>query len=112
MIDSLISMAFLQSFISLFIIMDPFGSIPIFWHFTKKLSDEKRSQLANRTMLTAVIVHILFLFFGLRILSFFGVTLSSFKVAGGIVLLILGIRLVISYHPVEARLKYYNEAIM
>ncbi len=103
---------FVQAFIALFVIMDPFGSLPIFWQFTKKLPDEKRMHMAKRTLLTAAIVQVIFLFFGLRILSLFSITLDSFKVAGGIVLLILGIRLVISYHPLEARIRNYNDTIV
>jgi multiple antibiotic resistance protein len=102
----------LEPFIALFIIMDPLGSLPVFWHFTHKLTEERRDWLANRTFVLASIVLSIFLFFGLRILDVFGVSLGSFKVAGGIILLIMGVRMVIGYTSHEERVKSYEDAIV
>ncbi len=98
--------------IMLFVIMDSLGSLPVFWHITKGLSEEKRRHLANRTFFIAAIVLAIFLFFGLRILEFFGVTFGSFKIAGGIVVLIFGVRLVLGQGTHEERVKNYEEAMV
>ncbi len=102
----------IRSAVTLFVIMDSLGSLPVFWYLTKGLPEEKRNHLANRTFFIATIVLFVFLFFGLHILDFFGVTFGSFKIAGGIVVVIMGIRLVIGQSGHEDRIKNYEEAIL
>jgi len=103
---------FLQYIAALFIIMDPLANLPIFWHFSLGLSDDTRHRMANRVIVIAGIVLLLFLFLGLKILALFGIAFTSFKIAGGIVLLILGVRIIGWQHAHEERLKNYHDAIV
>ncbi|MBU1029921.1 MAG: MarC family protein [Nanoarchaeota archaeon] len=86
---------FLKSFLMLLIIMDPFGGIPIFLSLTKDFSLKKVRESANRATLVAGMLIIVFIFLGKALLEFFGISVGSFKIAGGIILLIIGISYVL-----------------
>jgi multiple antibiotic resistance protein len=81
----------LKSFIMLLVIMDPFGGIPIFIMLTKNDSKEKMRLSAHRAARVATILIIIFLFLGTFILEFFSISLESFKIAGGIILFLVGL---------------------
>jgi multiple antibiotic resistance protein len=82
---------FLQAFIILFAIFDPIGNIPIFISLTSKLTDEDRKKVARQSVLTAFAILLVFAYAGLAILDFLRITINDFKIAGGILLLILAI---------------------
>jgi len=75
--------------------MDPFGGIPIFLSLTKDFSLKKVRESANRATLVAGMLIIVFIFLGKALLEFFGISVGSFKIAGGIILLIIGISYVL-----------------
>lgn len=85
-------------FITIFIIMDPFASIPPFLASTRKCKKKDSDELANKAILIAGALALLFMFFGTRLLDAMGVTIMDFKVAGGIVLVLLGLENVLSFH--------------
>ena len=85
----------LKSFITLFVIMDPFGGIPIFISLTKGFREKDRIRNANSAIGVAAGLLFIFLFFGVAIFSFFGISTSSFMIAGGIILLVLGVMYVL-----------------
>lgn len=87
--------AFLKSFITLFVIMDPFASLPVFLSVTRRFSKIEKSKSADKAALVAGSLILVFLFLGPMILSVLGITLSSLQIAGGIILAILGLRLVL-----------------
>jgi multiple antibiotic resistance protein len=80
----------------LFIVVDPFGNIPIFMSLTEKMTKTQRRKIFNTAILVGVILLLVFAFAGQQILSIFGVSLYSFEVAGGILLLIVSIKILIS----------------
>ena len=80
----------------LFVIVDPFGNIPIFMSLTEKMTKPQRRKVFNTATLVGVILLLVFAFVGQEILSIFGVSLFSFEVAGGILLLIIAIKILIS----------------
>lgn len=82
---------FLLSFIPLFVAIDIIGTVPIFLGYTHDISDYQRRKLILEAILTAFIVANLFLVAGQLILNFLGITIDDFRIAGGIVLLILAI---------------------
>lgn len=85
------------SFITIFIIMDPFASIPPFLAGTRKCKDKEVADLANKAIIIAGAVALVFMFFGNMLLEALGITLLDFKVAGGIVLVLLGLENVMSF---------------
>jgi len=95
MLDNVVLMEFIKAFVAIFVIMDVFGNVPIFSILNGKFTKERKIQNIKRAVLIASIVLFLFLFIGNYLLNFFGVRMSSFKVAGGIVLMILGLKILL-----------------
>ncbi len=92
--DPLVSLA--QAVIALFIVVDPFGNIPIFMGLTEKLPKGKEHKIYNTAVLVSFVLLLIFAFTGQEIFTLFGISLSSFEIAGGILLLIIAIRILIS----------------
>jgi len=81
----------LESFIALFVVMDPIGNLPIFISLTKGMPLKEVRRNVDRAVFVAGVLLFVFLFLGLKIFEFFGINLDSFQIAGGIILLIIGI---------------------
>lgn len=103
---------FLNVFLAIFIVMDALGNLPIFLHFMRRCSDKERVNCARETAVIAGIVLFIFLFFGITILNYFNIDINSFKIAGGIVLLILGLKFVLGLKLLEERAKSYQAAVV
>jgi multiple antibiotic resistance protein len=86
----------IKATIALFIIVDPFGNIPIFVGLTEDMTNDYRKKVYNTAVLVSLILLLVFAFTGTEILNLFGISLQSFEVAGGILLLIISIRILIS----------------
>jgi multiple antibiotic resistance protein len=84
--DSFSSFAVL-AFGSLFAVLNPFATIPPFLAMTQSNSAEERRAMADRACRIAAVVLAVFAMAGLSVLSFFGVTVPAFRIAGGIVLI-------------------------
>lgn len=82
--------------IALFIIVDPLGDIPIFVGLTDKMEDAPRKKVYNTAVLVGFILLLVFAFTGQWILNIFALSIWSFYVAGGLLLLIIAIRILIS----------------
>jgi len=82
--------------IALFIIVDPFGNIPIFVGLTEKIDADQKKKVFNTAALIGFVLLLVFAFTGQEILTLFGLSIFSFEVAGGILLLIIAIRILIS----------------
>jgi multiple antibiotic resistance protein len=87
----------LSMVISLFLILDPFASLPMFLAITKDLDEKTVRSYANKAVLVATVLLIVFIFFGQDIMGLFGVTMDSFRVAGGIIFLMMAIELVFGF---------------
>jgi multiple antibiotic resistance protein len=85
----------LTSFITLFIIIDPFISAVFLLSQFKNASSEQKSKAIWTAILVAGAMLFIFLFTGLYILGLLGISFDGFRVAGGIILLILGITTVL-----------------
>ncbi|MBU1170191.1 MAG: YchE family NAAT transporter [Proteobacteria bacterium] len=77
---------YMKFFIGLLAIVNPIGTIPIFLDACKDMSNPERKRTAKMTFFTVLTVLLIVLFSGDTILSFFGITINSFRVAGGILL--------------------------
>ncbi len=82
---------FLLCFIPLFVALDPVGVMPLFLGLTHDMPRRDRQKVLNQSVVTAVIVSLLFLFAGNWIFKILGITLADFQVAGGILLMVLAI---------------------
>jgi len=86
----------LRATLALFIIVDPLGNIPIFVGLTENTTEEQRKKTFNTATLVAFILLLVFSFTGQEIFAIFGISINSFEVAGGILLLIIAVRILIS----------------
>lgn len=80
--------------VTLFMILDPFASLPMFISITKGLDGRTVKSYANKAILVAAILLFVFMLIGPELMSVFDVSMSSFKVAGGIIFLMMAIELV------------------
>lgn len=78
----------------LFFIFDPFASLPIFISLTKNSDDKEKMQSANRAIFVAAILFIIFTLIGTNLLGTFGVSIDAFRIAGGLVLILMAIELI------------------
>lgn len=101
---------FVKAFFAIFVAMDAFGNLPILFTLTGKLSNKERNRNIDSAILIAASLLLVFLFFGTKILDFFGISFESFKIAGGIVLLIFGIKIVLGLRLRENGAKKYEVA--
>jgi multiple antibiotic resistance protein len=90
------------TFIPLFIVLDAPGNLPIVVSLTQGIEAKERNRVINTSIITATMVGLVFLFFGQLILTVLGISVGSFAVAGGIVLLVLSIKYMMTGHMVEA----------
>ena len=79
---------------TLFALLNPLGMLPVFIGYTAGSSIGAQRWLALFVSITVLGLMLLFLFAGDALLAFFGITLDAFRVAGGILLLLIGIRTV------------------
>ncbi|HET6589868.1 MAG TPA: MarC family protein [Candidatus Nitrosocosmicus sp.] len=86
----------MRSTIALFVVINPIGTLPLFISITNKISKQERNQVSKTAVITAGGLLIVFAVLGTQILSFFGITIASFMVAGGILLLIISLQLITS----------------
>jgi multiple antibiotic resistance protein len=73
------------TFLALFPIVDPFGGIPIFFTLTASWTAKDRNKTALKTGIWVFVILVTFLFIGRFVLSFFGISLSVLKIAGGLI---------------------------
>ena len=86
----------LRGIITLFIIVDPLGSIPIFISLTKGMNSSQRRVVFKTATITGLILLLAFALTGQQILILFGISIYSFMIAGGILLLIIAIKLLVT----------------
>lgn len=77
---------FLITFGALFSIMNPLGTVPIFVSLTQKHENKERGKIAFWTSFNVLIILLLSFFAGKYILGFFGISINSLKIAGGLII--------------------------
>lgn len=94
--------------VALLAIVNPVGVVPFFIHFTSSFTREQRRKTIWVSASTAGIVIALSALFGLRIIEFFSISLASFQVGGGCLLLISSLQM-LNAQPAEARKEDVSE---
>jgi multiple antibiotic resistance protein len=79
--------------IALLAIVNPIGVVPFFIHFTQSLNRAQRQRTARVAAFSAFVVIAVSALAGLRIIDFFGISLASFQVGGGTLLLISSLQM-------------------
>ena len=78
----------------LFLVMDPFGNIPIFLSILEPYSAARRLRIILRELLIALAVLLLFLFAGQYILDALNIAEPSLTAAGGVILFLIALRMI------------------
>lgn len=82
-----------EAYITLFVIMDPPGTIPIFLALTGNLGDQAKRRAAWQAVTVAIAVITAFAVFGAQILDYLGITVEALQAAGGLLLLLVALQL-------------------
>jgi multiple antibiotic resistance protein len=80
---------FLLSFTGIFVAMDIIGTVPMYLSMTGGLEARERSIVVNKSILVALVVAILFMFFGQKLFAHLGITIPDFKISGGLILILV-----------------------
>jgi multiple antibiotic resistance protein len=81
------------AFCSIFFLVDPFAAVPPFLAMTDQADSAARRRMAGRAAWTCFLVLSLFAISGTFIFKMFGITLAAFEIAGGIILLLIGLEM-------------------
>ena len=78
------------SFTSFFTLINPFGTMPIFMTMTADLDQSHRTKTAQKASVVSFITIIIFAFSGQLLFNFFGISVNSFRVVGGVIFFLMG----------------------
>lgn len=93
---------FLQDATTLFVVIDPVGLVPIFIAITKKEPEVSRQRIAFLGVGISTIILFSFLVAGQTLLKALDISLPAFQIAGGLLLLIVGLQMVLSQNEHSA----------
>jgi len=77
-------------FTSFFTLINPLGSMPVFLGMTSTLTQQQRKKTARKAVIVAFFTLLLFAFSGQLMFSFFGISVNSFRIVGGIIFFLMG----------------------
>lgn len=80
----------IASFTSLFSVVNPMTAMPVFMSLTEQNTDQEKAKMARKASIYMFCILVVFLFLGTFILSFFGISLSGIRIAGGLVIMRAG----------------------
>lgn len=78
---------FATVFVTLFVIMDPPGTVPVFLGLTSSMDQKRRNRAARQAILVSFLVIVIFAVFGKYLLAYMGISLPALRAAGGLLLL-------------------------
>jgi multiple antibiotic resistance protein len=84
----------LSAVVTLFLIMDPLGNVPIFLSVLKRVPQERRRAIVIREVLIAYVVLLVFLLLGDHALRLLHIEQETISIAGGIVLFLIALRMI------------------
>ena len=94
--------SFSLTFIPLFIVIDALGTLPFVISLSENMSTNERRKMIHIASVTAVGLGLVFLFLGQFILNVLDISVGSFAIAGGLILLVLSIKYMTTGRMVEA----------
>jgi multiple antibiotic resistance protein len=101
-IAHLIQVPFLaKAFLTLFVVIDPIGLVPLFITLTRDRSAEEQAQIARRAVLFSAVILLSFSFSGAFLLRYLGISMEAFQVTAGVLLFKIGIDMVFAHRERE-----------
>lgn len=89
----------LTAFITLLVVVDPFGVLPIFLALVRNRHQQERARIVTRSVLFGFIISLSFLVLGHKILAYLGVTVHAFSISGGILLFATALPMLFGQRP-------------
>ncbi len=86
---------YILTFIPIFVAVDAIGNIPLFISLVEGASKKQRQRVVIDSVTTATVLAILFMFVGKWVLRLIGITIPDFQIAGGILLFVISMRLLL-----------------
>lgn len=87
-------MSLLSVVVTLFLVMDPLGNVPLFLTALRGTKPERRQRVIARELLIALVVMVVFLLLGRGLLDVIHVSQEALTAAGGVILLLIAIRMI------------------
>jgi multiple antibiotic resistance protein len=84
-----------QDLVTLLVVINPIGKVPLFIALASYLPRPVQIRIAIRAVVIAALVLLFFLVLGQPLLSYLGISMTSVQIAGGVILLIIGLRMVL-----------------
>ena len=103
---------FVEVFVTLFVIMDPPGTVPLFLSLTNGRTAKARKRAAWQAVTVAFFVITVFALFGQSILDYLGITLAAMQGAGGLLLLLVALQLLTGQNEDPAETATVNVALV
>ena len=94
----------IRPFITLFVVVDPIGSIPVFLHTVNGVPERLHRAMALRAVFIAACVLMFFLSVGELLIEALGLRLASFEIAGGIVLFLFALQMIFGHSKPETEI--------
>jgi multiple antibiotic resistance protein len=110
--DVFVAKTFGEVFVTLFVIMDPLGSIPLFLGLTGGRTPKTRKRLAGQAVLVSMFVIALFAVLGQQILGYLHIGVPALQGAGGLLLLIVALELLTDNGEDPTEVKDVNVALV
>ena len=86
---------YILTFIPIFVAVDAVGNIPVFISLIEGANKKLKSKIIAESVTTATVMAVLFMFLGKWVLRLLNITISDFQIAGGILLFIIAVRLLL-----------------
>ncbi|MCM8757624.1 MAG: MarC family protein [Candidatus Omnitrophica bacterium] len=83
------------TFIPIFVAVDSLGNIPLFISLVEGMNNKQRQRVITESVTTATLIAIIFVFVGKPILRFIGISVADFQIAGGLLILVISINLLL-----------------
>ncbi|MCW5197681.1 YchE family NAAT transporter [Buchnera aphidicola] len=100
---------YIKFFISLVILINPIGMIPIFLSMTNHFSDKEKNRINLVANFSAFLILLISLFFGHSILKFFAISISSVKISGGLLILTIAFSMINNHNTSLYSKKKYTK---
>lgn len=88
----------IETFVTLFVVLDPVGSVPIFLNATARIEPEARKKVALIAVLVGTLVLILFLYLGQYLLEQMHISIPAFRIAGAAILFVFALQMIFGGH--------------
>jgi len=89
----------IKSAVTLFVVIDPIGTVPLFIIATRGLGLAEQRRVAIRATVISALILVFFITAGQLLLDHLGIGLNAFKIAGGLVLLAISMKMILEAEP-------------